>query len=429
VALCAVSARELAWIRPNVAREVDGWRERAKSIPDPTIRGDALEALADKRLNAEGAALFAVLPPRRDLHLLRLLVAFQVLLDFLDSVSERPAPDPLADGRQLHLALRDALDPGGPIRDYYRHHPRGEDGGYLRALVQSCRESCAALPAYEQVRDLALQGAQRCSVQGLNHDPDCARRDIRLERWARVTFPEAVGMSWWELSAAASSTLGIHALLALAADPRGVAREAEEIDSAYMPWICAASTMLDSYVDEVEDAASAGHSYIAHYASAKVAAERTSELVWRSLQEARRLRNGPRHALIAAGMVAMYLSAADARTSPKRATTRAFLRAGGAHTRLLLPILRLWRARSSAATHLPSAVDAGHTSVEESTTVGGRQRVRNTHDDVVRDLGAPRRWPLADACQEAGLRALVRTEHSGQPFLGGETSVMISLTR
>lgn len=336
-------ARELSWIRPGVAREVEHWRRCAASIPDAAIRDDALSALASKRFNAEGAALFAVLPPRRDSSLLRLLVAYQILLDFLDSLSEHPSADPQADGLQLHLALRDALDPDGPISDYYCHGPRREDGGYVRALVQACREACVYLPSYSCTQSLALRGARRCAVQGLNHDIDAARRDSTLEAWAASTFNERWGLSWWELTAAASSTLGILSLLALAADPGCGERDAVEVDAAYMPWICAASTMLDSYVDEVEDAAENSHSYVAHYPSSEVAAQRTYELIWRSLYEVRRLRNGSRHAVIAAGMVAMYLSADDARTPAKRETTARLSCAGGLLTRSLMPFLRGWR--------------------------------------------------------------------------------------
>jgi tetraprenyl-beta-curcumene synthase len=326
-----------------VAREVELWRQRAASIPDAAIRDDALTALSSKRFNAEGAALFAVLPPRRDSSLLRLLVAFQILLDFLDSLSERPAPDAQADGLQLHLALRDALDPDGPISDYYRHRPSVQDGGYVRALVQSCRESCVYLPSYATTRSLAIRGAGRCSVQGLNHDTDLVRRDRTLEAWAGSTFHDSWGLSWWELTAAASSTLGIHALLALAADPTCEERDAVEVEAAYMPWICAASTMLDSYVDEAVDVAEGAHSYVAHYPSEEVAFQRTHELVSHSLEQARRLRNGARHALIVAGMAAMYLSADEARTAAKLNTTRALGSAGGSLTLMLVPIMRAWR--------------------------------------------------------------------------------------
>jgi tetraprenyl-beta-curcumene synthase len=364
-AFCAVCARELCWIHPNVAREVRRWGRLAASIPDPGIRADALAALHEKRFNAEGAGLFAALPKRRDRHLLRLLVAYQVLLDYLDTVSERPAPDPLANGRQLHRALRDALDPYAQTSDYYRHHPQGIDGGYVLALVQTCRDACLSLPSYGAVCSLALQAASSCSVQGLNHDPDPERRDGGLERWARLSLPPISGVSWWELTAAASSTLGIHALLALAAEPSCGEREAEQLGAAYMPWICAASTMLDSYVDEAEDAANDAHNYLAHYPSAPIAERRTRELVSRSLLEARRLPNGSRHAVIAAGMVAMYLSADGARAPGRRSTTRAFVRAGGPLTMLLLPVLRIWRIAYRLRVRDPACED-GHTPVQLS---------------------------------------------------------------
>ena len=44
-----------------------------------------------KRGHADGAALFWILPRRRDPNLLRLLVTYQIIWDFLDCVNERGA--------------------------------------------------------------------------------------------------------------------------------------------------------------------------------------------------------------------------------------------------------------------------------------------------------------------------------------------------
>jgi tetraprenyl-beta-curcumene synthase len=346
LALIAVARHELLWGIPTVAKEVAAWRARAEGIPDTTLRGDALGALESKRFNPEGAALFAILAPGRDPNVVRLLVTFQVLLDYLDSASERTVAHQLEDGRQLHLALVEALDPEPGISDYYRWHPWKDDGGYLRALVSTCRECCESLPSYARVMPFARRGARRCGVQGLNHIPDPVLRELTLRDWAEREFV-GVPLAWWELTAAASSTLGIHALLAMAADPTCSDRDVRTVDAAYMPWICAASTMLDSYVDQAEDLLSGAHSYMSHYASPGLAVRRVHALVWRSTYEARRLRNGPRHALIVAGMAAMYLSSDDARTQPAtRSTTARFSEAGGSLTRLLLPILRMWRIAS-----------------------------------------------------------------------------------
>jgi tetraprenyl-beta-curcumene synthase len=342
MALLAAATRELVWGMRAVSREIGSWQRRAAAIPDAPIRKDALDALERKRTHVEGAALFWILPARRDPRLLRVLVAYETALEFLDNAHERASGE--ANGLQLHRALVEALDPQASISDYYRHHPWKDDGGFLRALVEACRRGCSSLPSYGRVRRLLLLGAARCRyVQSLNHELDPVRGGAALKAWAEGEFAGAGEMSWWELTAAASSSMGVHALLAQAADPACGEDHAREVDAVYMPWVCAASTMLDSYVDQASDRAAGGHSYVARYPSAEIAVQRMCEILRRSVQEARGLRNGETHAVIAACMVAMYLSKDCARTEAMRPTTDRLLEASGSLTRLLLPVLRLWR--------------------------------------------------------------------------------------
>ncbi len=83
------TTRELVWGLREVSHEVRRWRSRAVAIPDAALRVDALESLTSKRASTDGAALFWTLPGGRHPNLLRLLVAFEVMADFLDSASER----------------------------------------------------------------------------------------------------------------------------------------------------------------------------------------------------------------------------------------------------------------------------------------------------------------------------------------------------
>jgi tetraprenyl-beta-curcumene synthase len=341
--LLAAATRELLWGLRAVSREVGTWRVRALMIPDAPLREDALSSIERKRENADGAALFWILPRRRDPKLLRLLVAYQIIWDFLDSVSERGACQGTVNGRQLHKALVEALDPGVPISDYYRFHPWHDDGGYLRTLVETCRETCASLPSYGRLRPLVVREARRAQVQALNHDTDPAVRDEALRSWAESEFAGEQRLSWFELSSAASASLAVHAFLALAARPACSDAEVARTCEAYFPWISGAATMLDSYVDQVEDELEGNHRYVAHYGNWALAGERVGALVTRSVVEARRLRDGHRHALIASCMIAMYLSKDSARAPAMRESTAGFVRAGGSLTRVLLPILRVWR--------------------------------------------------------------------------------------
>jgi tetraprenyl-beta-curcumene synthase len=306
--------------------------------------------LEHKRTHAYGAALFWTLPRRRNHDLLRLLVAYELVWDTLDNLSESAAAHGQTDGRQLHRAIADAINPDGPTCDYYAHHPWRNDGGYLHALVQACREHCRSLPSFLEVQPLALREAHRAQVLALNHHPDPARRENALKQWVQNEYPGEQHASWWVLSGAASAPLAILALLALAAEPACTPSEIASTHAVYFPSLAAATTMLDSYVDQLEDIDNGDHSYIGHYPDPESAERGITTLVRASLQEAQTLHNGHRHTVIAAAMIAMYLSKDVARAPQLRDGTSDFIRAGGTLTRVLLPILRAWRAIYKQAT-------------------------------------------------------------------------------
>jgi len=341
--LAGAVRRELVWGLPTVANEVHVWRAIARTMPDAQIRDRGLSALARKRGHTDGAALFAILPRRRSVSLLRLLVAYEIMWDFLDSVNESALAAGQANGRQLHLALIEALDPSRPSSDYYRCHPWSADGGYLRALVDVCRRECGSLPSFGRIRGVVVREAVRAQVLAINHDPDPAQRDEMLQAWAEREFPDGRDATWFELTGAASASLTIHALLALSAESECSEVDLARAQRAYFPWISAATTMLDSYVDQAEDMASGDHSYVGHYPGSEAAARRIRELIERSLEEAHGLPSAERHKLIVTCMVAMYLSKDSAWADSSREVTRSLVGAGGSLTKFLLPVLRLWR--------------------------------------------------------------------------------------
>jgi tetraprenyl-beta-curcumene synthase len=342
-ALAGAASRELRWGLREVSREVDRWRAVAAGIPDEALRRDAFAAIEDKRANIDGAALFWTLPRVRSRELLHLLVGYEILADYLDCTSERGAYVGTANGLQLHRALIEALDPELEVSDYYRYHPWTNDGGYVRALVEACREICVALPSYEPARSLLRRAACLTQVLALNHEPDPTRRDRLLRGWADAEFGGEGELAWFECSAGASAWLTVLALLAFAADPGRDARDAKDTYAVYLPWVSLAGTMLDSYGDVAEDAANHAHSYIAHYGSTDASARRIAEIVRRALDCAASLRDGERHVVLASCMVAMYLSKDSVRTPETRALTRNLTHAAGPLTRLLVPVLRAWR--------------------------------------------------------------------------------------
>ena len=73
-------------------------------------------------------------------------MAYEVLADFLDCVSERGAERGIQNGCQLHLALVEALRPNRGISDYYRYHSSSDDGGYACALVATAVPAVSGCP-------------------------------------------------------------------------------------------------------------------------------------------------------------------------------------------------------------------------------------------------------------------------------------------
>src|SRR5215217_1886411 len=137
-ALAFVMARFWLVVFPLARMQLRGWQRLAAAIPDPVLRAHALATLDSERLSAAGAALFAATAPRRrDPELVRALVAYQVICDYLDTLAEQPNPDPIRNGVRLHRALADAVA-DGPLADHYRDHAVRDDGDYLVALVAAC---------------------------------------------------------------------------------------------------------------------------------------------------------------------------------------------------------------------------------------------------------------------------------------------------
>jgi tetraprenyl-beta-curcumene synthase len=284
---------------------------RAEAIPDPLLRADALASHRDKGSNSEGLAALAVLAPSAQrAELARSLVAYQLMLDYLDGVSERPTDDPLANGLCLHRAFEAALDPDASHVDYYAHATADKDGGYLLELIETCRAPLRALPSYQAAHEALLRQARLCcESQALNHAQRFVAVDRQLDEWAAQTARQSSiepGFEWWELiAAAAASSLCVGALLALAATPGATEADARRVESAYFPWASGLNALLDSLVDLDEDPEGASH--LRRYQSHEHAAARLEAIALGARRRVAELPDGHLHEAILAAMGALYL--------------------------------------------------------------------------------------------------------------------------
>lgn len=311
-------------------------------IPDAGRRSDALLALSDKRASIEGASLFCILPDRRDRRLLTLLIAYQILADYLDEVDEHNPEAAFECRYRLQALLQDALRPS-EIRSSARHAVTLADGGYLAALIACCRTSYASLPSSAAAAPLVAKATALTQVQCINHDPDPSRRKRELRAWAGSHTAAEPRLLWFEAAAAASAWLTVLAMLALAADPTYDESVCHDVYHAYHPWISLLGTMLDSYGDLLDDLARDAHSYIAYYSPGESIVRPLVLLVDRAMSRAAGcVRDAPRHQVIVASMVAMYIATADSRTPELAAVESELMSIGGWLLSLTMLASRAW---------------------------------------------------------------------------------------
>jgi tetraprenyl-beta-curcumene synthase len=339
------------WLRiyPQVGRELAIWKVRAETIPDPVLRGQALHKLTDERLNPEAAAFFAVLAPRRARRrVVRLIVAYQLLYDYLDAVNELPGCTALKNGLQLHLALIDAVQPDQPLHDFYLHNTRNRDGGYANALASTCRSILRSLASAVRLRSLLADAAERCGQAQSHNHAISSEGDAGLVNWCSQ---QAIGSDylWWELAAGGISCLAIHALFALAADPQSTTHAATLLDAAYFPPICAISALLDSLADHHSDACTNNHSFTARYRNSAHAADRLVVIAAAAAERVRRLHHHRRHSIILCGIVAFYLSSPTVQVGFPAPVAESLTSAIGPLAPLMIAAMRLRRQAHTRA--------------------------------------------------------------------------------
>ncbi|PZN06965.1 MAG: DUF2600 domain-containing protein, partial [Bacillota bacterium] len=331
-------------VLPLVDRTLDRWEERARAIPDPELRRQALASIRTKRFHCEGGSVFAVAAPDADTRyrLIRLIVALQTISDYLDNLCDRSVSLDPRDYRCLHQAMLDAVTPPAgpdpvegsirravltppgepfphpgsppghedPAGGYYRLHPHHDDGGYLAALVAECRAQTAALPGYGRVapRVAELVGLYN-DLQVYKHGPRESRLP-RLERWfARRGRRYHGQLHWWEFAAACGSTLAVFALFLEAGwQPQPAAEDLNALLAAYFPWVCGLHILLDYFIDQEEDRAGGDLNLVSYYPTRELLRERLALFVREARRHVARLRRRPLHELVVSGLLGLYLS-------------------------------------------------------------------------------------------------------------------------
>jgi hypothetical protein len=130
-----------------------------------------------------------------------------------------------------------------------------------------------------------------------------------------------------------------HALIAAAADLCTTPAQAAELDELYLA-MCVVTTLLDSLVDQDDDAGERDPGFLANYDSLDAVAVALTDTTSQVLGRVGEVRDGAFHLTIFVGIVAYYASAAGAGSEPARC---AILPVVEMLKPLISPSLMLWR--------------------------------------------------------------------------------------
>ncbi|MCJ7832101.1 MAG: tetraprenyl-beta-curcumene synthase family protein [Actinobacteria bacterium] len=295
-------------VRPQVHEELRHWTDRARKIPSPELREQALASIATKAFHCEGGGIYGLLAGSRTREAVRFIVAYQTISDYLDNLCDRGTSLDPEDFALLHTSMRDALTPGAEVGDYYAQREERDDGGYLAALVATCQEVLAVLPGYEVIAPHLYELVEYyCSLQ-VNKHVSVEERVPRLQAWFEEQEAGLPPMSWYEFGACSGSTLGIFCLVARACQPDCTPVVAKRIRDAYFPWVQGLHILLDYLIDQDEDRRAGDLNFCTYYPDDREMVARLSHFYREANVSVSALPDARFHRLITKGLLGIYCS-------------------------------------------------------------------------------------------------------------------------
>lgn len=322
-------------VLPDVHRELERWKAKAGNIPNDELRKQALASIRTKAFHCEGGAVYSLLANERRADVIRFIVAYQTISDYLDNLCDRSTSQDEKDFRALHEAMLHALTPGAEPSEYYRYRDDRDDGGYLAALVTTCQRVLETLPGFNDIRDAVHELASYyCDLQVYKH-VETERRVPLLESWFNNYKDKYPGLTWYEFSACAGSTLGVFCFVAYAANQSLREEEVKRLIDGYFPWVQGLHILLDYFIDQEEDRVGGDLNFVFYYKDKETMVERLKHIKEKAIESIQTLPDKKFHYLINKGLLAIYLSDKKVQENEEiKKMARQFIRFGGLATLL-----------------------------------------------------------------------------------------------
>jgi hypothetical protein len=280
------------------------------------------------------------------------IVAFEVLYDYLDGLTEQPLEDPLQDRLRLYRAFTGVFEGSGSTRARVDREHDAPSDEYVDELAATVSAAIATLPGKSVVSGAERRAAERCAA-GQTRVHAAPQLGVgQLERWARAAVEVDGALRWREyVAGAVASVLAVHALIASGADESITEQQAEAIEAAYLS-ISALSTMLDSLVDYERDRASGDPWLLRLYGGdTELFGDRLLDVARGASARTRLLPHGAHHLMTLMGVVAYYTSAPEAHGELARPIVARLHRELRPSILPTLAVMRAWRLAKRVRRH------------------------------------------------------------------------------
>ncbi len=295
-------------VLPNVAKELQYWKERASQIPNKELREQAIASIEQKTFHCEGGAIFAILAGEKREECIRFIVAYQTISDYLDNLCDRSTSLDPADFSALHESMRDTVSIETSSKNYYRFREDQDDGGYLQELVSVCQEMLQKSKYLKQIKPtLQVLADHYCHLQVHKHVA-LEHREQRLITWFEENKQVVPAMTWYEFSACTGSTLCIFCLVAYSFQDELSDEAIENIYKSYFPYVQGLHILLDYFIDQGEDKLEGDLNFCSYYDSNDHMIERLEHFIVEADRNIRNIPDPKFHLMINKGLIGIYLS-------------------------------------------------------------------------------------------------------------------------
>lgn len=295
-------------ILPRVHFYLEEWNNKAKKIPEPELRKQALASIRTKAFHCEGGAIYGILAQDKIDNCIDFIVAYQTISDYLDNLCDRSTSLDPVDFRSLHQSMFDALTPGESPKNYYRFRQEQDDGGYLSALVETCQRNLGKLKHYNKIAPILHELATYyCDLQVYKHIRH-EERVPKLRMWFNTYRELLPNLTWYEFSACAGSTLGIFCLVSYAFNNELNDHHISKIRKGLFPYVQGLHILLDYFIDQKEDLDGGDLNFCFYFPNYTILTKRLHHFIKQADKHIKGLPDEKFHRLINRGLVGVYLS-------------------------------------------------------------------------------------------------------------------------